>query len=380
MKKIGNSDLALSILIPIVLMLFVVVGTKCMNTMLWSDGEYAWVYNNITHIGDIVEARSFDGDVVIKTTNDNKWHKEKKLGDYGYYKTLTDALKYDLDYQLLLGIMICSIVFFFVVLGLYGISWSWLVPWGGYWIFLWWAGAYQELSHAYVIMTVMVVCLQMIVWMVNGFWKCHYVTVESETGLIGAWRMLSKENDTEEVWSFQNEKDLYIAKNGIVQKYKWKKLIEQDSIIVTDETGNSICYNYKRNEAKEKKLNDDNFKSEKECKILDIGEMEFVNSDYLEITSILDLKAKKEKIKYMQSVAERLYKMKKRRIIWMRILYIAVIVISLVGIFLIHTRREIFTFFIIGMIFFKDIILIYKSDFISTVIEKKRKKNKIKNK
>lgn len=58
----------------------------------------------------------------------------------------------------------------------------------------------------------MVVCLQMIVWMVNGFWKCHYVTAESETGLIGAWRMLSKENDTEEVWSFQNEKDLYIAK------------------------------------------------------------------------------------------------------------------------------------------------------------------------
>lgn len=309
MKKITKADLLCAIIIPIIVLASAIIIPKGLYSILWDEDESTKdiiLYNNNTS-SKISEYRIWDDDVIVHTKANDEWRIMPKLSFYGGF---VNALKYDIDYQMLLCVIALSLVYIVLVTCLFNISsaWIWIIC-VGYGIFQWLSESYTHIGFFDIYSTSVVALILMIVWTVYGSYKQRNEIDEKIKDFIGAWRMLNDDGNQSQEWFFQDSCKLLISENGVAKEYSWEKITGKDAIAVSDINGNIVCCDYK--EADEYNLVSD--------KTLNIAGNIFIKQP-IEIKSVSELEQKIEDVKFKQELAERLHRIYKTRYIIYNIL------------------------------------------------------------
>lgn len=321
MKKFTKIDLLCAIIVPIIVLTSAVVIPKGFDSILWNEEERteAIRYNNSV-ASQISEYRICDDEVIVCKKADNKWLLIPKLPFYG---GIVNALKYDVDYQILLCVIALSLIYIVLVTCLFKITsfWIWIIC-VGYGIFQWLSESYTHIGFFDVYSTSVVALILMVTWTTYGLYKQGNETNETKTGLIGAWKMLSEDGSQNQEWFFQNSCKLLISGNGVVKEYSWKKLTGKDSIAISDSVGNIVCCDYK-------KTDEYNLVSDE---MLYIARNLFVKQP-TEIKSVSELKQKIEDKKHQHALAERLHRLYKTRYIIYKVLRFSLFLLFFILVF-----------------------------------------------
>ena len=318
MKKITKADLLCAIIIPIIVLASAIIIPKGLYSILWDEDESTKdiiLYNNNTS-SKISEYRIWDDDVIVHTKANDEWRIMPKLSFYG---GIANALKYDMDYQMLLCVIVLSLAYIVLVTCLFKITtlWIWIIC-VGYGIFQWLSESYAHIGLFDVYSTSVVALILMVTWTAYGLYKQNNETNETKTGLIGAWKMLSEDGSQNQEWVFQNSCKLLISGNGVVKEYSWKKLTGKDAIAISDSVGNIVCCDYK-------KTDEYNLESDETLYIY-IARNLFVKQP-TEINSVSELKQKIEDKKHQQALAERLHRLHKTRYVIYSVLRFSILIL-----------------------------------------------------
>lgn len=296
MEKVNKGDLLCTIIVPIIVLASAISIPKGADSILWDKGERAEAIRYNNHVS---EYRIWDDEVIIRKETDNTWHLVPKLPFYG---GIANALKYDLDYQIILCVIALSLAYIVLVSCLFRITslWIWIIC-GGYGIFQWLSESYAHIGPLDVYSTSAVALILMIAWTAYGFYKQRN---KIDYNLIGAWKMMREDDIQSQEWFFQDSCKLFITENGVAKEYSWEKLTGKDTIAISDINGNIWCLDY--NDANEYDLISD--------KTLNIAGNIFIKQP-TEIKSASELEQKIEDIKFKQALAKRLHQLHKRRYI-----------------------------------------------------------------
>lgn len=344
MQKFTKTDLLCAIIVPIFVLASAVVIPKGFDSILWNEEERTETirYNNNV-ASKISEYRIWDDDVIVHTRTDDEWRIIPKLSFYGGF---VNALKYDVDYQMLLCVIALSLIYIVLVTCLFKMTsfWIWIIC-AGYGIFQWLSESYAHIGFFDIYSTSVVALILMIVWTAYGLYKRNEID-EKIKDFIGAWRMLNDDGNQNQEWFFQDSCKLLISENGVTKEYSWEKITGKDAIAISDINGNIVCCDYK-------KTDEYNLVSDE---TLYIARNLFVKQP-TEIKSVSELKQKIEDIKHQQALAKRLHRLYKTRYIIYNILkYSIILLFPFPFLFLI------LDFFGVS-IYLPDITGIYKWDF-----------------
>ena len=285
MQKFTKTDLLCAIIVPIIVLVSAIIIPKGIDYILWNE-------------------------------EDIRYNIPNKLSFYG---GIANALKYDMDYQILLCVIALSLTYIVLVSCLFKITslWIWIIC-VGYGIFQWLSESYAHIGLFDVYSTSVVALILMVTWTAYGLYKQNNETNETKTGLIGAWKMLSEDGSQNQEWVFQNSCKLLISGNGVVKEYSWKKLTGKDAIAISDSVGNIVCCDYK-------KTDEYNLESDETLYIY-IARNLFVKQP-TEINSVSELKQKIEDKKHQQALAERLHRLHKTRYVIYSVLRFSILIL-----------------------------------------------------
>lgn len=316
MNKLKVSDLLFSIIIPVLVLATAVGAVKGINSLLWEKEEYARVINNASS-KQAEKIIKYDGKFIVKLPNNND---TVFLVEKGKYFGFVNAFKYDLNYQILLSVLIFSLVYFFLLTAYFNTTLWILIFYVGYGVYLWLSGSYLAIDNFDIISMLFIALFLMIIWTSRGIYRYRNITNETETGLIGAWRVLGDDCNRKEEWFVQDSEKLLISKDSITTEHHWQKLTGKDAISITNMNGQTLCLDYKRETRKEKLINEDLFRGDdKEETIFNIGGKILVKQPS-KIESLNCLNDKIKDINHIKAVAERLYKRHKKKRITLNIL------------------------------------------------------------
>lgn len=316
MKKLKVSDLLFSIIIPLIVLTTAVGVVKGLNSLLWEKEEYTRVINNASS-KQAEKIIKYDGEFIVKLPNNND---TMFLVEKGKYFGFVNAFKYDLNYQILLSVLIFSLVYFFLLTAYFNTTLWILIAYVGYGVYLWLSDSYLAIDNFDIISMSCIALLLMIIWTAIGIYRHRNITDETETGLIGAWNVLYDDCNKKEEWFVQDSAKLLISKDNVITEHHWQKLTGKDAIAITDMNGQTLCLDYKRETEKEELINKDLFRGEdKEETIFNI-EGKILVKQPSKIESLSCLNDKIKDINHINAVAERLYKRHKKKHITLSIL------------------------------------------------------------
>lgn len=322
MKKITKVDLLCAIIVPIVVLASAIIIPKGIDSILWDERERSEAIilkYNYDNKQPISEYRICDDAVIIHKRTDDGWFMMHKLPFYGSF---VNALKYDIDYQILLCVITLSLLYIVLVTCLFKMTsfWIWIIC-VGYVIFQWLSDSYVHIGFFDIYSTFVVALILMIVWTAYGLYKqrneigkMDKADKESQD-LIGAWRMLSDDGEQKTEWFFQDSCKLLISENGVAKEYSWEKLTGKDAIAIGDINGNIVCCDYKYRKEGKNELGlyiAGNLFVKQSTKIKSVSEFE------------LEIKREQEFAKHEQELAARLHRLYKAR-------YITYIVLRYLG-------------------------------------------------
>lgn len=309
MKKLKVSDLLFSIIIPLIVLTTAVGVVKGLNSSLWEKEEYTRVINNASS-KQAEKIIKYDGEFIVKLPNNND---TMFLVEKGKYFGFVNAFKYDLNYQILLSVLIFSLVYFFLLTAYFNTTLWILIAYVGYGVYLWLSDSYLAIDNFDIISMSCIALLLMIIWTAIGIYRHRNITDETETGLIGAWNVLYDDCNKKEEWFVQDSEKLLISKDNVITEHHWQKLTGKDAISITDMNGQTLCLDYKRETEKEELINKDLFRGEdKEETIFNI-EGKILVKQPSKIESLSCLNDKIKDINHINAVAERLYKRHKKK-------------------------------------------------------------------
>ena len=242
MNKLKVSDLLFSIIIPVLVLTTAVGAVKGINSLLWEKEEYARVINNASS-KQAEKIIKYDGKFIVKLPNNND---TVFLVEKGKYFGFVNAFKYDLNYQILLSVLIFSLVYFFLLTAYFNTTLWILIFYVGYGVYLWLSGSYLAIDNFDIISMLFIALFLMIIWTSRGIYRYRNITNETETGLIGAWRVLGDDCNRKEEWFVQDSEKLLISKDSITTEHHWQKLTGKDAISITNMNGQTLCLDYKR--------------------------------------------------------------------------------------------------------------------------------------
>ena len=177
MKKLKVSDLLFSIIIPLIVLTTAVGIVKGLNSLLWEKEEYTRVINNASS-KQAEKIIKYDGEFIVKLPNNND---TMFLVEKGKYFGFVNAFKYDLNYQILLSVLIFSLVYFFLLTAYFNTTLWILIAYVGYGVYLWLSDSYLAIDNFDIISMSCIALLLMIIWTAIGIYRHRNITDETET-------------------------------------------------------------------------------------------------------------------------------------------------------------------------------------------------------